>query len=334
VKLLQFCNVASITGGTFGCVYSITKCLPDWEHQVIAMNCGNKEAPKEAADRFPGRVICKTPPVPQEFLSDFEPDALIFHNTHPNSIPVYIDPFIPKFYYQHSAARACEGAKKKCNIWWAVSKFLADKVAIDDQLVFYQPIPVPKQIDGRVREGPKLRIGRLCTPRLNKWDEKEIIPLYSFLSREHNDVHWDFVGCPKHLKDELNQAVSNRCLFFDASYEARSLMWTWDAILYDNRLVEESYGRVVCEAQRTGCIPIVSNLGGFKEQINHGQSGYLCETHEDFSTAIRYLKDSDLKKQVSSGAKVSGDLRGSLATWREGFLKWFTATLRVLQDVN
>ena len=253
-------------------------------------------------------------------------------------MPIYLDPDVPKFYYQHSAAKTCAAARNRCHVWWVVSKYLADQVGVDDSLILHQPIPIPGKDENLIdrsdrSETCKLVIGKLCTPHSSKWDADDTVPFYGFLRDQHPDVHWEFVGCTSvELQQKLIERLGDSCTFHPASYTARSLMHTWDALVYYNPKVPESYGRTVCEAQRCGCISIVTNSGGFKEQITNGLDGYLCTEHEEFSSAIRYIKNDALRSEVAMQGKIAVDFRGSLAHWRAEFLKWYTTTLKVIGD--
>jgi len=329
MKLLQICNVANICGGTFGCVYSIAKCLPDWEHEAIAVNSGEGSVGGETAELFPGKVSRKRPPLTSKLFESSNPDVIIFHNTAEHVVPQHLPAGTPRFFYQHSASGACKGARRRCDVFWCVSKALSDIVGIDYEMVLYQPVPCPPKIvldKMGVRDtGRKhLVVGMICNADKAKW--KESVDIHDFLHREHPDIWWEFVGCPDGLVDETKSACDNRATFIDIAYESRRRMWQWDIMLYHSK-IPESYGRTVCEAQRTGCIPVVTKLGGFKEKIVNGQDGFLCAHHEDFSIALRILKQDDIRKQMSENAMESGSSRGSLKSWRNSFLNWFQASL-------
>ncbi len=97
-------------------------------------------------------------------------------------------------------------------------------------------------------------------------------------------------------------------------------------MLYDSD-VAETYGRVVCEAQRCGCIPIVSNRGGFVEQIDNGVDGFLCDGVESFRAVLKEVAEPGVRRIMSEKAVISGDSRGKLSIWREKFLNYVRATV-------
>ena len=331
MKLLQICNVANICGGTFGCVYSIAKCLPDWDHEAIATNSGEGPVIGETQDLFPGKITRKRPPLPNALIESIKPDAIIFHNTAEHCVPPRPPVGVPRFFYQHSAAAACKGARRRCDVFWCVSEYLANAVGIDKEQVLYQPVPCPPNPEkyNRIRiaelSSEVLIVGSICTANPRKW--KESVEIHDFLHREHPEIQWAFVGCPEGVVTDMILACGGKASFHDTSYGARNMMHFWDAMLHHSTSVTETYGRTVCEAQRTGCIPLVTDRGGFREQIINGQDGFLCKDHEEFSLSLRLLKQHDRRKQMSEAAIRSADSRGSLKAWRETFLNWFRASL-------
>jgi glycosyltransferase involved in cell wall biosynthesis len=66
----------------------------------------------------------------------------------------------------------------------------------------------------------------------------------------------------------------------------------------------EHFGIATVEAMGAGCIPIVPMCGGQPEIVEHGRSGFLCRTADDY---LRYSKclmeDQGLQKQMSGEAE-------------------------------
>ena len=55
--------------------------------------------------------------------------------------------------------------------------------------------------------------------------------------------------------------------------------------------VHESWGRSTVEAMLTGAIPVVPTGHQFHNLMTHRESGYICETFEDFRNAVAELHD-------------------------------------------
>lgn len=327
MKLLQVVNVSNLLGGTFACAFTISRALPDFQHLIIAISSCDRGIDNELSRVCGFDVVRKTRILPADFDS-FNPDVVIFHNTPPHLFPNYVPEDVVTFFYSHSAVMMTE-SRNRSLVVWAVSRWLAEKVNIGYDFVVHQPVPLPP---GSPNRGETLRIGRLCTPtNSKKWRLEEIVPLYTRLSKVHTDVQWEFVGCPEPYMSQVAKCCQGRVVFHDASWDARSLLWEWDAMLYDS-LLEESYGRVVCESQRCGCIPIVSHRGGFIEQIQNGQDGFLCDGVDKFDYAIGYVKDGERLRYLRESAMQSGDVRGSLSAWRRKFLATIHSTVEVMGD--
>ncbi len=79
-----------------------------------------------------------------------------------------------------------------------------------------------------------------------------------------------------------------------------------DVFIYRTGTFHEPYGRVVLEAMATGLPVVVSNLGGFAEQVTHGETGYIFRTREEAFDAITRLKDdASLKARMGKAARAA-----------------------------
>ena len=123
---------------------------------------------------------------------------------------------------------------------------------------------------------------------------------------------WEFVGCPSSWHGRLNDACAGNAAFFGASWTHRSRLWHWDAMLYHNSRLSESFGRTAAEAMRAGCIPVVDDRGGFREQIVDGH-GYLCRDRDDFVRAVEQLHSAAVRRRMSAGCEAYADDAFSLS---------------------
>lgn len=329
MKLLQVANVATVLGGTGACTWTITRALPEFQHAVFFNSGSANDSLRDIFSRgMPSPVELFSGPsqLRPDLIEQIKPDIILFHNTSEARMPGHIPDYALPLYYQHSAARACVGARNRCHYFWSVSRWLCEHANIHNDRLLYQPVPRPARIN---KTSDRPVIGRIATPgNREKWNADSMVNLYRALHYEHPGVLWEFVGCPNDLREKLLYACDGAARFVDASWEARSWIPSWTALLYDSTL-PESYGRTVCEAQRAGCIPIVSRLGGFVEQINNSVDGFLCSTQEDFIEAVRLVQKPEVLPDLRERAIESGDRRGSLQGWREQFLAWVEAVLEV-----
>lgn len=305
MRLLQVNNVASMTGGTANCTKDIVRALPGVDHAVFFSGPGIGADAKKA---FDGCALSWGDKIP---VSEIElADVILFHNTPASRMPLRFEGNALRVYYQHSASKSADENRKRCDLYFCVSKWLAKQCGQDESCVLYQPVSVPKEPEfDTPTDG--VRIGRICTPKPDKWMLDDLFPLYEKLGNQFPEVTWEFVGCPEKIKEPL-KACLPRTVFYEASPSARGLLHSWNAMLYSGSL-PESYGRTVCEAQRAGCIPIVRNIGAFPEQIVNGHTGFLCDSDEEFIAAAG--ANIDWMQGMTSAGERSG-----LDVWRTKFL--------------
>lgn len=86
----------------------------------------------------------------------------------------------------------------------------------------------------------------------------------------------------------------------------------------------ENWPRIGFEAMASGSVLIVDNRGGWRHMIEHGKTGWLCNSPEDF---IQYAScmahESELRREISLAARERGRLLGgldvSVASWASVF---------------
>ena len=135
-------------------------------------------------------------------------------------------------------------------------------------------------------------------------------------------MRWEFVGCLQPLRRRLEEACQGNAEFFPASWLARSRLWQWNALLYHNPALTESFGRTVAEAMRAGCIPIVDGRGGFSEQIADG-CGYLCPEANDFANAVEQILSPGHRLRMSWACQAHTDDAFSLFRFGRDLLRRF-----------
>ena len=325
MRLLQVNNVGTLLGGTGACGYSIRQALPDWQHTVVFLS----KVDDFTRQQFGCDVRSESRITPQ-LIDEVKPDVVLFHNTAANRMPSHIPGEVLTVYYQHSAALACREARRKCDLFLTVSQHLAKLAGIDSDLVLYQPVPCPPNSTGTTRN--TAAFGRICTPNGGKWEGQNefyaslssAVDALSLVRGPLPKLQADFVGAP----DAFLPSARDMGRFIPASWEARSLLREWSAMLYHHPTITETYGRTVCEAQRAGCIPIVDARGGFVEQVEHGKTGFLCSSVNDFADALYRVMSG--KHEINRQRMAeSAAARGSLSVWRRNFLRWVEAAASV-----
>lgn len=319
MRLLQIAKRPEIVGGTVGCAWSICQALPEWSHVLFC--CWDGTVPQRTLDAFAGHRLLTGRAVTADVLREAAPDVILLHNTDDREMAAELIPQgRPAFFYWHGSYDGTMTASARLMAASAgvfcVSEYLARQLALEGT-VWYQPVPSPPAA-GEPRAGTPLVVGRLCNPRRENWHEG-LTDFYRRLALRCPGIRWEFVGCPAGLRDELAEACGG-AVFHEAGLTARQLLGSWHAMLYHTR-VTHAYGRTICEAQRAGCVPVVDRRGGFIEQIDPGETGFLCDTVEDFAAALDELGDPETLRSVAAAARERGNQRGSLRLWRQRFLQ-------------
>lgn len=302
MKLLQVCNVGDICGGTAACAWSITRSLPEVRHAVLFLSPPTPDTRTAFADCH----IAAVEHVSQAIIAPFDPDVVLLHNTprsraDPLAVPLLVQ-------YLHSRITPAPADVTVACSAWLRSQYPPE--AVDG--VLYQPtVAVGEATKAPFRDSPslgaaprRLVIGRLCTPTPRKWP-RELLSFYAWLADRHPLVNWEFVGCPAAMQSQLSAVCSGRARFLPAEPAARRHLQRWDALLYHHPHLTETFGRTVAEALQCGCIPIVDDRGGFREQFGP-DAGWLCRSSGEFSRAIEQLHDGSIQQAMSSAALTAG----------------------------
>ena len=242
-KLLQVCNVGRIVGGTAACAWTIMRALPAFRHHVRFLS------PPDSATitALSGCDVSHRPELTSADVAEIRSDAIVLHNTSRSRIVGTWS--VPTLQYLHSAifAPAIADETVCCSHW------LARRIGMTEDRVLWQAVPKPAASLSSPRGACDVRdhlvVGRICTPRPRKWP-RSLIPFYAELAARVPVVEWEFVGCPPELQSELKTVCRNRARFHPAGWQQRALLTRWDALLYSNPSLPESFGRTVAEAMR------------------------------------------------------------------------------------
>lgn len=297
MRLLQVNNVGTRLGGTGSCAWSIAMALPGVSHRFHFFS--------GSSDHFKEYACSVGPEVPKNELD--EADVIIWHNS--SRMPANPPPNAINVFYQHSQWSGAKDIREKCDTYLCVSRYLAKTAGIEDDRVLYQPVlrPSPDR-DNADWKGDVIRI---CTPNVSKWQLGDFLPVCQ--SMADMNLAWSFVGCPKPIQKDI-ESVLSKVSFSEASLSAPGMLLTHRSMIYSSR-IPETYGRVVCESQMSGCVPIVRNIGAFPEQIEHGKTGFLCDKTEDFRVAFDRIGEIDTRAMQSAAEQRSG-----LSVWRDRFM--------------
>lgn len=312
-RLLQVANVGQICGGTAACAWTVTQALPGFEHHV-AFLC---DMTAETRRVFAGCACHVWPAITINCVRALRPDVVLLHNIAPHKLKQRLS--VPTVQYVHSA-----GAKAAADITVYCSKWLAAQSNGSLDQVLWQA--VPQVLVTRTSEADRpLVIGRICTPQLRKWPQ-DLMQFYSRLSLTVPDALWEFVGCPQEMQPKLRQACGGHANFYPAGWQQRQHLGRWAVLVYHHPTLPESFGRVVAEAMRAGCIPVVDDQGGFREQLDQG-GGYLCRNVSEFEHALREVCSPAIRQKMSQRAREISEVRWSLDRFAQELLTCFDAAV-------
>jgi glycosyltransferase involved in cell wall biosynthesis len=150
---------------------------------------------------------------------------------------------------------------------------------IDPASITHQKVP-----SGRIRIGKHSKAygykfneehKRLITEINNKYGEDKLL--------------WDFMGVPGDRAKELKQ-FQNVILRREFSKPVRDYLTEIDIFLF---FIDwgrnEPWSRAVAEGLMAGCPVIATNKAGNKDQIVHGNNGYLCNNYEEIYASLCVL---------------------------------------------
>ncbi len=297
LRVLQVCNVGEILGGTAACAWTVTRSLSAFDHTVAFLG----RISRETENAFSHCRVTQWGHVSAARVAAVDPDVVILHNTARGRADDRL-PAVTIQYLHSKINPSTADLTLYCSAW------LAQRFDGDFKAVCRQAVPKPKRL-GTVEETRCLReapvIGRICTPQPKKWPA-ELPEFYAMLTKRFPQVRWEFVGCPPPLRRRLAEACQGNAEFFPASWRVRSRLWQWNALLYRNPAVTESFGRTVAEAMRAGCIPIVDDRGGFREQMPDC-CGSLCRRERDFADAVEQLLSPGHRLRMSRACQAHAD---------------------------
>lgn len=86
--------------------------------------------------------------------------------------------------------------------------------------------------------------------------------------------------------------------------EPRALLATLHAMVHTGGWAVENWPRVGLEAMAAGVPIVVENRGGWREMIRHGETGYLCDTEEQYAYyTARLAYDEPHRLQIARQAR-------------------------------
>lgn len=250
----------------------------------------------------------------------FLTDGSIFYSTAKRSFIHFQAPF------QNTAARSLWGRIKLSSWERAIynSKFTESHIErswpISGQTI-YPPVEVNK-IKPLDKKKQILSVGRFVSFSKSKKHE-EMIAAFSDLIKDEKLKDWSLhlagsvEGDASYVED-LKSLSKGLPIFFYPDcefgqlielYGESSIYWHAAGFGETDPAKMEHFGITTVEAMAGGCVPVVVNLGGQKEIVQDGISGFLWDNEEEFKKkTIKVIEDNKLRDSMSKNAKERAKL--------------------------
>ena len=127
-----------------------------------------------------------------------------------------------------------------------------------------------------------IRIGMHSKPLGNKWNSEIREVIHQVNHRHGSQVAWDFMGMPTAVAETIRD-IPNVTIRKEFSVPVKDYLMGIDVFLYfQGWKREEAWSRSAAEALASGCPVLAIPRGGNRDQIVHGENGYLCSSTDDF----------------------------------------------------
>jgi hypothetical protein len=128
----------------------------------------------------------------------------------------------------------------------------------------------------------QIRIGKHSKAHSYKWN-KDHRKLFEAIGAKYgNKIAWDFLGVPKECCADIVN-IPHFTLREEYSIPVGQYLMGIDIFLFFiNYNRSEPWSRAIGEALAAGIPVLATNHAGNKDQVIHGNNGFLCENYDDF----------------------------------------------------
>jgi len=163
----------------------------------------------------------------------------------------------------------------------------------------------PNLITDKKTPSDKIRIGRHSKAHGCKFNEEYINLIIRINEKFQDKVVWDFLGVPSSRSNGLDN-IPNATTRQEFSITVGEYLQNIDIfVFFVDWSRDEPWSRSIAEGIMSGCPVIANNRAGNKDQIIHGNTGYLCNTINDF---FRYLciliENHELRAQMGRNSRI------------------------------
>jgi glycosyltransferase involved in cell wall biosynthesis len=186
----------------------------------------------------------------------------------------------------------------------ANSNSVAEACGDPNAIVIYPGIDLNEFGADRGSDPQPVVIGTACRLEPVK-DVKTLIRAIAFLAQTHPSVRFEIAGDGSQrrtLQDEVVAlGLSGRVSFLGWSQDLPSVLKSWSIFVQPS--LDEGFGVAVLEAMASGLAVVASDVGGLRELVQDGRTGFLVEAGAPsrFAEKIRLLLDNP-ELRASMGA--------------------------------
>ena len=134
----------------------------------------------------------------------------------------------------------------------------------------------------------RVRFGMHSLPASSKWNEQFPELIHRVNERHGGRILWDFMGMPAETRASIR--ASNVVFRKEFSVPVADYLSGVDAfVFFLSWKREEPWARSSAEAMMSGCPVITTARGGNRNQVIHGNTGFLCNSLDGFAQACERL---------------------------------------------
>ncbi|MEM7393270.1 MAG: glycosyltransferase, partial [Verrucomicrobiota bacterium] len=194
----------------------------------------------------------------------------------------------------HTISAQCPDVRMIC----ANQKFLEEietrekftSIRILPRFLLESPID-PGSISHEKTPSAKIRIGRHSKSHGYKFNE-ETAELIERINTQYPDkVSWDFLGVPSEFVSPLAR-FDNVTVRREYSISVLDYLVNIDIFLFFISWGRnEPWSRAVAEGMMSGCPILATDRAGNRDQVMHGNNGFLCKSIDEFEDRLGFLID-------------------------------------------
>lgn len=157
-----------------------------------------------------------------------------------------------------------------------------------------------------------ITIGWLGSPSTVKY-LRLIEPILQGIAAEHHEIRWEIVGGGDFAMDGVPWCLTDWS--FEAEAEALARFDIGLMPLPSEDWAKGKSGGKARTYMAAGIVPVVAKIGYNSELVRSGETGFLCETPEDWYRALtRAINDPALRQRVATAARSAVEHRFDPAT--------------------